>query len=114
MKIFDIFKRTRSEKSQRVMAKLEEVENEMKKIGFWIPNPPAFKAHNYLEAPSFELWLQCVFIPNARKAAEEEAYPKDSQVGQMAMRQYDYHSFVKETQALLQLLNEFDSIIRTK
>ncbi|WP_147171794.1 YqcC family protein [Pseudomonas sp. SJZ079] len=114
MKIFDIFKKTRSEKSQRVTTKLDEVESEMKRIGFWSPSPPEFKVNNYLEAPSFELWLQCVFIPNARKAAKEESYPKDSQVGQMAMRQYDYHSVVEEAQALLQLLNEFDSIIRTK
>jgi hypothetical protein len=29
----------------------------------------------------------------------------------MAMRQYDYHSFVPEAQDLLQLLYDFDAIV---
>ncbi|MBL1320676.1 MAG: YqcC family protein [Methylophaga sp.] len=66
---------------------------------------------SYLDAPSFELWLQCVFIPNARKSAENGTLPTQSQVGLMAMRQYNYHSIVEEAQALLDLLAGFDELI---
>ena len=96
------------------MAYLDEIENEMKKIGFWNESPPKFKVGNYLEAPSFELWLQCIFLPNARKAAESGNYPESSQVGLMAMRQYDYYSCVEEALNLVSLLNKFDKLAISK
>lgn len=64
-----------------------------------------------MDAPSFELWLQCVFLPNARAAARSDHLPIHSQVGLMAMRQYDYHSHVPEAQGLLKLLQDFDELI---
>ena len=69
---------------------------------------------NFTEAPSFELWLQCIFLPNARDAAKKGEYPQQSQVGLMAMRQYDYHSHVEEAQNLVSLLNKFDKIVEGK
>ena len=99
------------EKGRLVIAKLDEIESEMKQIGYWTEDPPAFSVSSYLEAPTFELWLQCIFIPNAKAAAESNTYPSKSQVGLMAMRQYDYHSYVPEAQRLNQLLHEFDRII---
>jgi uncharacterized protein YqcC (DUF446 family) len=98
-------------KGGKVSAKLDEIELEMKRIGYWAENPPAFEVKSFLEAPSFELWLQCIFIPRAREAAAANSYPSSSQVGLMAMRQYDYHSYVEEAQSLLRLLGEFDQII---
>ena len=103
-----------SEKDKKVLVALDEIEAEMKKIGFWKDNPPTFKVNNYLEAPSFELWLQCVFLPNARKAAKTGEYPQNSQVGLMAMREYDYHSCVEEALNLVSLLNDFDELILGK
>ena len=100
-----------SEKDKQVLSKLDEIESEMKRINFWSENPPSFTVNNYLEAPAFELWLQCIFIPNARNAAERSKYPERSQVGLMAMRQYNYHSFIEKAQLLLHLLNQFDRII---
>jgi len=100
-----------SEKAKRVNQKLDEIELEMKRIGFWNASPPTFAVSNFQEAPSFELWLQCIFIPHARAAVRENNYPPSSQVGLMALRQYDYHSQVTEAQDLLRLLNEFDDII---
>jgi hypothetical protein len=38
--------------------------------------------------------------------------PKDSQVGIMAMRQYDYHSSVPEAHRLVSLLHEFDELVK--
>ncbi len=103
--------RESSEKDKQVLSKLDDIEAEMRRVNFWSENPPVFTVTNYLEAPSFELWLQCVFIPNAREAAETGKYPKQSQVGLMAMRTYNYHSFVEEAQPLLRLLDQFDKLI---
>ena len=103
-----------SKKSRRVLAKLDEIEEEMRRIGYWAQKPPQFSVESYLDAPSFELWLQCIFMPNAREAAAEDSYPRQSQVGVMAMRQYDYHSHIEEAQTLLRLLGEFDRIIEHK
>lgn len=105
---------TSTSKDISVLSMLREIEAEMKSIGYWSDNPPSFEAKNYLDAPSFELWLQCVFIPNVLKAAERHSYPSSSSVGQMAMKQYDYHSFVPEAQKLLQLLYEFDQLIEAE
>jgi uncharacterized protein YqcC (DUF446 family) len=102
------------EKDERVLAKLDAIEAEMKKIGFWSDNPPEFEVSNFTEAPTFELWLQCIFLPNARAAATKSKYPAKSQVGLMAMRQYNYHSFVDQAQTLLALLHEFDRLIESK
>lgn len=100
------------------LKQLDLIEAEMRKIGYWSEYPPDLlgavasgQLQSYLDAPSFELWLQCVFLPNARKAANSGELPKNSQVGQMAMRQYDYHSCVEDALPLLQLLRQFDAII---
>jgi uncharacterized protein YqcC (DUF446 family) len=99
--------------------KLDEIEAEMKKLGFWQANPPDLQAafasgkmRNYLDAPSFELWLQCIFLPNARRAVRTATLPKDSQVGVMATRQNDYHSVVPEAGHLVSLLHEFDGMVK--
>ena len=97
-------------------ATLDEIETEMRRIGYWHSDPPDLLARcasgeirSYLDAPSFELWLQCVFLPNARQMLRDDRLPPSSSVGVMAMRQYDYHSYVEEAQTLLQLLNRFDA-----
>jgi len=100
-----------SDKDKSVLSKLDEIEAEMKRINLWSEIPPSFKVTSYLEAPSFELWLQCVFMQHAREAAREGKYPQKSQVGLMAMRQYDYHSYIEKAQSLLHLLRQFDIII---
>lgn len=100
-----------AEKDSLVLAKLDEIEAEMKRIGFWSHTPEMTGDASFLEAPSFELWLQCVFLPHAREAAGQGTYPERSQVGLMALRQYDYHSYIPEAQNLLKLLNEFDQLI---
>jgi uncharacterized protein YqcC (DUF446 family) len=99
--------------------KLDQIEAEMKRIGYWKGSPPDLQAnvahgemHSYVDAPSFESWLQMVFIPNARRAIETDKLPADSQVGLMAMRQYDYHSSIPEAHGLMKLLSEFDDIVR--
>lgn len=111
------------ERSRAVLAKLDEIELEMRRIGFWDDGLDVSLIHERATAHTreqhrspatimpFEHWLQAVFVPSARHAALTNALPASSQVGLMAMRQYDYHSHVPEAQRLLALLHEFDSLI---
>lgn len=103
----------------KISRKVEEIEDEMKSVGFWNDNPPDLiekfnsgELKSYLDAPSFELWLQTVFLSRVRQAILNNSLPNDSHVGQMAMKEYNYHSYVPEAQNLLSLLSEFDSLIR--
>lgn len=105
--------------SSMLTQKLDQIEAEMRRIGYWQESLPDFQAkvaygelRSFLDAPSFETWLQTVFIPNARRAVETDMLPADSQVGLMAMRQYDYHSSVPEAHGLMRLLSEFDDLVR--
>ena len=102
-------------------AQLDTIEAEMKRIGYWKDDPPdllaeyrAGRMRSFLDAPTFELWLQCVFLPNARAAAAARNLPNGSQVGLMAQRQYDYHSHIPEAQPLLNLLHRFDAIVENR
>jgi hypothetical protein len=56
--------------------------------------------------------FQTIFLPDARNAVQTNTLPSDSQVGLMALRQYDYHSSIPEAHPLMQLLNEFDDLVR--
>ena len=110
MKISDLFNISKRVKTWK---KLNEIENEMKHIGYWQSKPKRIKVKSYLDSPSFELWLQRIFVPNARRAALTGFYPNESQVGLMAMREYDYHSKVDKAEKLMRLLNEFDLIVKS-
>lgn len=101
-----------------IRAKLTDIETEMRRIGYWVENPPDLRAaaergeiQTYLDAPSFEIWLQALFLPNAREAAASDELPSESQVGVMAQRQYDYHASIPEARSLVQLLQEFDRLV---
>jgi len=106
----------------QVLAKLDQIESEMRRVGFWddalAEEQIRAQAVSYAEARgmspvgsmSFEHWLQAVFIPNARNAAHSDTLPTSSQVSVMAMREYDYHSHVPEAEPLLTLLSEFDEL----
>lgn len=100
-----------------LLSKLDEIEAEMKSIGFWSDNPPDLQTgiargeiKSFQDAPSFELWLQSIFLPNAKQAVSTENLPRQSQVGLMAMRQYDYHSSVPKAHRLTELLFQFDKL----
>jgi uncharacterized protein YqcC (DUF446 family)/16S rRNA G527 N7-methylase RsmG len=97
---------------------LERIEAEMKRLGFWSENPPPLlemadrgELRTYLDAPSFEQWLQCVFLARARAAVRNDTLPSSSSVAEMARRQYDYQSHVPQAQPLLKLLRAFDLLV---
>ena len=110
---------TADERARRlaVMAGLlDAIEAELRRLEWWAdPAPPLAERYargelrTWLDAPSFELWLQCVFLPHARAAVAADALPPSSSVGVMAMRQYDYHGHVPEAQHLASLLSRFDA-----
>lgn len=109
-------------RSETVLWKLDEIEREMRSAEFWddslnvdeVRDGPLRIAAEQGKSPigtmPFEHWLQAVFIPNARSAAQTGNLPSSSQVSLMAMREYDYHSHVPEAQELLRLLREFDAL----
>ena len=109
-------------RSEAVLQKLEEIEREMRDAGFWddslsvdeVRDGAVKVAREQGKSPVgamlFERWLQAVFIPNARSAAQAGKLPSSSQVSLMAMREYDNHSHVPEAQELLRLLREFDAL----
>lgn len=101
-------------------AKLDEIETELRQVGYWSSEEidpfeglPKDQVPSVMTASSFEAWLQFIFLPNARAAIKNRDLPRDSQVGLMALRQWDYHSHVPEAQILVRLLSEFDRLIKS-
>jgi uncharacterized protein YqcC (DUF446 family) len=60
-----------------VLKTLDEIEAEMRRIGYWSDSPELRPGScegrfaSYLDAPTFRVWLQTLFLPNARAAALE-------------------------------------------
>jgi len=106
---------------KRLLEMLGAIEEELRRIGYWKPDEidpyedlPEGEVPTFLNASSFEDWLQFVFLPNARSAIAKDQIPNSSSVGIMAMRQYDYHSHVPEAQQLVHLLHSFDRAIEKR
>jgi uncharacterized protein YqcC (DUF446 family) len=100
------------------LAELDRIERELRGLGWWRDTPVDPFAHlaadaprSYLDASSFEEWLQFVFLPNARAGARAGTLPATSNVGDMARQHYDYQTNVAEAQALIQLLSGFDEMV---
>ena len=97
-----------------LLAQLDLIEGELRRLGWWRdaaepPQPP--DANRMFAGLTFPHWLQYVFLPNARSAVHTDTLPASSQVGLMAMRQYDYHSTVPEALPLVDLLHTFDRLV---
>ena len=103
-----------------IAQQLDAIETEMKRIGYWQTDPPtelarkiaAGEISSFLDPGiSFEQYLQLVFLPMARERVRRDDLPRESNMGLMAMRQYDYHSHVEEAQPLLVLLARLDELV---
>ena len=91
---------------------ISEIEVEMRKIGFWREQPPMKFDHTKLYSEvSFEEWLQFVFIPKVRSAADSGDFSEipPYRIGVAALRQYDYHSIIPEASALTKLCFDLES-----
>ncbi len=98
--------------SAKVLEKLGEIETEMKQIGFWQsePLPPEqyqFHTAFAMDTMSFSQWLQFVFIPKVKEAADANQFPAKSQVGAQAVREFDA---LPSASRLITLLCEFDAL----
>jgi uncharacterized protein YqcC (DUF446 family) len=93
-----------------LLAKLDAIEAEMRRIGFWREPPPEGGA-DPMGGPDFEAWLQNTFVPSARARIAARDLPAKSMMGVLCMRQYDYHSTVEEALPLVSLMHEFDALV---
>jgi uncharacterized protein YqcC (DUF446 family) len=103
---------------QIVAAKIAEIESEMIRVGLWQPEHLGEEQYNFhqafaLDTITFTQWLQFIFIPRVREllAAEDEFLTK-SEVGLQAFREFLMWPAYREieTERLLNLLNEFDTL----
>lgn len=100
---------------------LDAIEAEMRAIDLWDETPPDLLARfesgemtSYADAPSFALWLQCVFLPRARRAVATGAFPASSNVGVLAAECYDGEPPVEEALDLVDMLLEFDEAVNKR
>ncbi|HSB89574.1 MAG TPA: YqcC family protein [Anaerolineales bacterium] len=97
-------------RSAAIAAKLDEIESEMRAIGFWQASPLEphqleFSAAFGTDKMSFSQWLQFIFIPRVREAIAVNRFPSLSAVGTQAIREFDTDP---RAARLATLLAEFD------
>ena len=96
-----------------VQAKLDAIENEMKRIGLWQAQPLSKAQYDFhqafaMDTMTFSQWLQFIFIPRVRSIIESEGqFPNSSSVGVMAVREFDG---LDKAAQLTSMLSEFDAL----
>ena len=91
----------------------DDIEAEMKRIGYWRDEPLAPEMYNFTQAFAmdtmpFSYWLQFIFIPRVRSIiAERGQFPSRSMVGAQALREFDGDD---AADGLVTLLNGFDDL----
>ncbi len=99
---------------EQVARKIDAIEAEMKRIGFWQETPLAPEQYDFRAAfagdtMAFPQWLQFIFIPNVRAIiAQQGKFPASSQVGAYAVREFD--TYGEDVGPLAILLSEFDRL----
>ena len=99
-----------------VLKKLEEIEAEMRRLGYWSDSLERTsgicetKYRSALDAPTFQVWVQGLFLPSARATAMEGKLPARSQAGEIARRQYAAQMQTPDAKRLLNLIREFDEL----
>jgi uncharacterized protein YqcC (DUF446 family) len=93
------------------MGKLDAIEAEMRRLGVWSPLPLAPEKLNFrepfaMDTMTFTEWLQFVFMPRARAAAESGQFPKGWGMATMAAREFDG---MPEFERLADLLSDFEA-----
>jgi|SRR5579859_6962944 len=94
----------------------DEIEAEMRRIGFWQgeplrPEQLAFTQAFAMDTMTFAQWLQFIFLPRVREAVASNRFPGSSSVGTQAVREFDGAA---EASRLVTLLAEFDGLIEEK
>jgi len=95
--------------------KISQIEEEMKRTGYWSSEPLPEEAYDFLRAfamdtMAFSQWLQFILIPNVRSIIEQKGdFPSESMVGVQAAREFDGDANASH---LVSLLSEFDALFR--
>src|SRR5207244_12645283 len=98
-----------------VEQKIDEIEQEMKRIGYWRNEPLPPEMYDFhrafaMDTMPFSYWLQFIFIPRVRSIiAERGQFPTSSMVGAQAVREFDGDD---EANHLVSLLSSFDALFR--
>ena len=97
---------------QTVVRYADQIENEMRHIGFWQnqnlrPEQFDFEQAFAMDTMTFTQWLQFIFLPRVREAAASGEFPSGSSVGAQAVREFDGEL---EADRLVTLLSEFDAL----
>ena len=97
---------------ENVLAQLDRIESEMKRIGMWQneplePDQYDFRAAFASDTMAFSQWLQFIFIPSVRIAADENRFPASSNVATQAIREFDG---VDAASSLIGILSAFDAL----
>ena len=97
---------------QNVARYADEIEAEMRKIGFWQSEPLkpeqlAFTQAFAMDTMSYAQWLQFIFLPRVREAVAANQFPSGSSVGAQAVREFDG---APDADRLVTLLSEFDAL----
>lgn len=102
-------------KRKRLGELADEIEAELKRLGWWMPDPPpeetvvAGGAFG-MNAVAFPTWLQVVFVKRLHQAAEGEfPIPRGSQVSTFATREFD--GYPEDVDPLMELLYEVDRLV---
>jgi len=104
-------------KIKKIKTKIEQIENEMKRIKLWQeePLPPEqydFRQAFAMDTMAFSQWLQFIFIPRVQQLVESKGpFPSESNVGVQALREMD--GFY-EANELVRMLSEFDQLFEIK
>ena len=94
--------------------RIEAIEAEMRRIGFWRDVPPPSEAFTFtqpfaMDTMTFTSWLQFIFIPRVQEIiAKKGTFPRSSQVSAQAVREFDG---IDEASELVTMLSEFDTFI---
>lgn len=98
-----------------VESKLDSIEAELKRLGYWRDEPLPPESYTFsmafaMDTMPFVHWLQFILIPRVRSIiAEQGSFPSSSMVGAQAVREFggDY-----EASNLVSLLNDFDDLFK--
>lgn len=96
-----------------IESKINDIEAEMKRLGYWREEPLPPEMYNFTQAFAmdtmpFSYWLEFIFIPRVRTIISERGqFPSSSMVGTQAIREFDR---VDEAADLVTILCEFDAL----
>lgn len=102
-----------------LLGKLDEIEAELKTIGYWDDGLDSEELREKFDKSEigswldlvFSVYLQAIFLPQARESVRDADLPRESFVSVRAAREYEFWSEIPEAQRLTELLSQFDCLV---